>query len=244
MQNMPYSLNVSVQKEQRIKMNPMRKAIALRLKKSQNTAITLTVFNEIDMSEVIKMRKEYQERFQGKHGIRLGFMSFFVKAAVYALKDVPILNSEIEGDDIIYKHYYNIGVAVGIEKGLVVPVLKNVDILSFAEIEKEIAAFSNKAKTGKLTTFDMLNATFSITNAGTYGSLLATPIINPPQSAIMGMHNIILRPIAIQGEIVTRPMMYISLSYDHRIVEEKDAVIFLSYVKQKIEYPKSLLFNL
>jgi 2-oxoglutarate dehydrogenase E2 component (dihydrolipoamide succinyltransferase) len=231
-------------REQRVKMTRLRKTIAARLKESQNTAAILTTFNEVDMAETFRIRKQYQEQFQEKHGVKLGFMSFFLKAAVQALKEIPAVNAEIDGDDIIYKNYYDIGIAVGTDQGLVVPVLKNSDALSFAEIEKGIAGLGKKAREGKLTMADMSGATFSITNGGTYGSLLSTPIINPPQSGILGMHNIIERPVAVNGEVVIRPMMYIALSYDHRIIDGKEAVAFLVRIKQMVEKPEKLLFDL
>lgn len=233
-----------VRHEQRVKMTRLRKTIAERLKASQNTAAILTTFNEVDMSEVFTIRKNYQEQFQEKHGIKLGFMSFFVKAVVQALKEIPAINAEIEGDDIIYKNYYDIGIAVGTEQGLVVPVLRDADKLSFSEIEKSIAILGKKARDGKLTMSDMSGATFSITNGGIYGSLLSTPIINPPQSGILGMHNIVERPVAINGEVRVKPMMYIALSYDHRIVDGKEAVTFLIRVKQMVEKPEKMLFDL
>ncbi len=231
-------------REQRVKMTRLRKTIAARLKESQNTAAILTTFNEVDMAETFRIRKQYQEQFQEKHGVKLGFMSFFLKAAVQALKEIPAVNAEIDGDDIIYKNYYDIGIAVGTDQGLVVPVLKNSDALSFAEIEKGIAGLGKKAREGKLTMADMSGATFSITNGGTYGSLLSTPIINPPQSGILGMHNIVERPVAVNGEVVIRPMMYIALSYDHRIIDGKEAVAFLVRIKQMVERPEKLLFDL
>ncbi len=231
-------------REQRVKMTRLRKTIAARLKESQNTAAILTTFNEVDMAETFRIRKQYQEQFQEKHGVKLGFMSFFLKAAVQALKEIPAVNAEIDGDDIIYKNYYDIGIAVGTDQGLVVPVLKNSDALSFAEIEKGIVGLGKKAREGKLTMADMSGATFSITNGGTYGSLLSTPIINPPQSGILGMHNIVERPVAVNGEVVIRPMMYIALSYDHRIIDGKEAVAFLVRIKQMVEKPEKLLFDL
>lgn len=231
-------------REERVKMTRLRKTIATRLKESQNTAAILTTFNEVDMSEIFRIRKQYQEQFQEKHGTRLGFMSFFVKATVQALKDLPAVNAEIDGEDIVYKNYYDIGIAVGTEQGLVVPVLKDADKHSFANIEKNIANLGKKARDGKLTMADMSGATFSITNGGAYGSLLSTPIINPPQSGILGMHNIVERPVAINGEVVIRPMMYIALSYDHRIIDGKDAVLFLIKIKQLVERPEKLLFDL
>lgn len=231
-------------REQRVKMTRLRKTIAQRLKESQNTAAILSTFNEVDMSEIFRIRKLYQEKFQEKHGVKLGFMSFFVKAVVSALKDIPAVNAEIDGDDIVYKNYYDIGIAVGTESGLVVPVLRDADKLSFAAVEKNIAGLGKKARDGKLSMADMTGATFSITNGGTYGSLLSTPIINPPQSGILGMHNIVERPMAINGEVKIRPMMYLALSYDHRIIDGKEAVTFLVKIKQLCENPEKLLFDL
>lgn len=231
-------------REQRVKMTRLRKTIAQRLKESQNTAAILSTFNEVDMSEIFRIRKQYQDKFQEKHGTKLGFMSFFVKAVVSALKDLPAVNAEIDGDDIVYKNYYDIGIAVGTDGGLVVPVLRDADKLSFSDVEKGIAGLGKKAREGKLTMTDMAGATFSITNGGTYGSLLSTPIINPPQSGILGMHNIVERPMAINGEVKIRPMMYIALSYDHRIIDGKEAVTFLVKIKQLCENPEKLLFDL
>lgn len=231
-------------REERVKMTRLRKTIAERLKASQNTAAILSTFNEVDMSEVFRIRKQYQEKFQEKHGVKLGFMSFFVKAVVAALKDLPAVNAEIDGDEIVYKNYYDLGIAVGTDQGLVVPVLRDADTLSFANVEKNITALGKKARDGKLGMADMSGATFSITNGGTYGSLLSTPIINPPQSGILGMHNIVERPVAVNGQVVIRPMMYIALSYDHRIIDGKEAVTFLVKIKQLIENPEKLLFDL
>jgi 2-oxoglutarate dehydrogenase E2 component (dihydrolipoamide succinyltransferase) len=231
-------------REERVKMTRLRKTIAQRLKESQNTAAILSTFNEVDLSEVMRIRKEYQERFMEKHGVKLGFMSFFIKAAVSALKELPAVNAEIDGDDIVYKNHYDIGVAVGTDQGLVVPVLRDADRLSFAGIEKGVAELGKKARAGQLTMQDMSGGTFSITNGGTYGSLLSTPIINPPQSGIMGMHNIVERPMAVNGQVEIRPMMYIALSYDHRIIDGKEAVTFLVRVKQLIENPEKLLFDI
>ncbi|MCE2992449.1 MAG: 2-oxoglutarate dehydrogenase complex dihydrolipoyllysine-residue succinyltransferase [Candidatus Jidaibacter sp.] len=234
----------NVVREERVKMTKLRKTIADRLKYSQNTAAILTTFNEVDMSEVFRIRKQYQEQFMEKHGVKLGFMSIFAKAVVKALKDIPAINAEIDGEEIVYKNYYDLGIAVGTDQGLVVPVVRNVDQMSFSDIEKGIAALGKKARDGKLTMADMSGATFSITNGGTYGSLLSTPIINPPQSGILGMHNIVERPIAVNGQVVIRPMMYIALSYDHRIVDGKEAVTFLVKIKQMVENPEKLLFDL
>ncbi len=241
--------HTSVQKsatpmESRVKMTRLRKTIAQRLKDSQNTAAILTTFNEVDLTEAMRIRKSYQESFQAKHGVKLGFMSFFVKATVAALQAIPAVNAEIDGDDIIYKQYYDIGVAVGTEQGLVVPVLRGADKLSFADIEKEITNLGKKAREGKLTMQDMTGGTFSITNGGVYGSLLSTPIINPPQSGILGMHNIVQRPMAVNGAVEIRPMMYIALSYDHRLIDGKEAVTFLVKIKELVENPEKLLFDL
>lgn len=229
---------------ERVRMSRLRKTIAQRLKDSQNTAAILSTFNEIDMSNVIALRKKHREAFQEKHSIKLGFMSFFAKAVVSALKEVPSVNAEIEGDDIIYKHYYDIGVAVGTEQGLVVPVVRNVDKMSFSEIEKEIVSLATRAREGKLAMSDLTGGTFSITNGGVYGSLLSTPIINPPQTGIIGLHNTQERPVAIDGKVEIRPMMYVALSYDHRVIDGKDAVTFLVRVKQAIEDPERLLLDI
>jgi 2-oxoglutarate dehydrogenase E2 component (dihydrolipoamide succinyltransferase) len=241
---MPVVVADNSMREERVKMTRLRKTIAQRLKESQNTAAILSTFNEVDMTEIFRIRKQYQDQFVEKHGAKLGFMSFFVKAVVHALKDLPAVNAEIDGDDIIYKNYYDMGIAVGTENGLVVPVLRDADKLSFADIEKNIAGLGKKARDGKLTMADMTGATFSITNGGIYGSLLSTPIINPPQSGILGMHNIVERPMAVAGKVEIRPMMYIALSYDHRIVDGKEAVTFLVKIKQLLEQPEKLLFDL
>jgi 2-oxoglutarate dehydrogenase E2 component (dihydrolipoamide succinyltransferase) len=238
------AVSTSLRQEQRVKMTKLRQTIAKRLKESQNTAAILTTFNEVDMSEVFRIRKLYQEQFSEKHGVKLGFMSFFVKAVIEALKEIPAVNAEIDNDEIVYKNYYDLGIAVGTEQGLVVPVLRDADKLSFSNIEKGIATLGKKAREGKLTMSDMTGATFSITNGGTYGSLLSTPIINPPQSGILGMHNIVERPMVVDGEIKIRPMMYIALSYDHRIIDGKEAVTFLVRIKQLIEKPEKMLFDL
>ncbi|HJK85259.1 MAG TPA: 2-oxoglutarate dehydrogenase complex dihydrolipoyllysine-residue succinyltransferase [Candidatus Megaira endosymbiont of Stentor roeselii] len=229
---------------EKVRMSRLRKTIAQRLKDSQNTAAILTTFNEIDMLNVINLRKKHREEFEKKHGVKLGFMSFFVKAVVNALKEIPAVNAEIDGDDIIYKRYYDIGVAVGTGQGLVVPVLRNADKMSFSTVEKEIGHLAAKARDGKLAMVDLTGGTFSITNGGVYGSLLSTPIINPPQSGIIGLHNTQERPVVIDGKIEIRPMMYIALSYDHRIIDGKDAVTFLVKVKNAIENPERLLFDL
>ncbi len=232
-------------KETRTKMSRLRQTIAKRLKDVQNTAAILTTFNEVDMFEVMKLRAENQEEFQKKHDVKLGFMSFFVKAVITALKDFPMVNAQIDGEDVVYKHFYDIGIAVGTDSGLVVPVLRAADALSLADIEKSITNLGKKARDGKLSMSDMVGGTFTITNGGTYGSLLSTPIINPPQSGILGMHNIVQRPIGLpNGEIALRPMMYIALSYDHRIIDGKEAVQFLVRVKQLIEKPIKMLIEI
>lgn len=229
---------------ERIRMSRLRKTIAQRLKESQNTAAILSTFNEIDMTNVIAMRKKHRDEFQEKHGIKLGFMSFFTKAVCSALKQVPSVNAEMEGDDIIYKQYYDIGVAVGTEQGLVVPVVRNADKLSFSGIESEIVSLAVKAREGKLSMKELTGGTFSITNGGVYGSLLSTPIINPPQTGIIGLHATQERPVAIDGKVEIRPMMYIALSYDHRVIDGKDAVTFLVKVKEAIEDPERLLLDM
>lgn len=229
---------------ERIRMSRLRKTIAQRLKESQNTAAILSTFNEIDMTNVIAMRKKHRDEFQEKHGIKLGFMSFFTKAVCSALKQVPSVNAEMEGDDIIYKQYYDIGVAVGTEQGLVVPVVRNADKLSFSGIESEIVSLAVKAREGKLSMKELTGGTFSITNGGVYGSLLSTPIINPPQTGIIGLHATKERPVAIDGKVEIRPMMYIALSYDHRVIDGKDAVTFLVKVKEAIEDPERLLLDM
>ena len=230
--------------EERIKMTRLRMTIAKRLKQAQENAALLTTFNEVDMSKIIEMRKENQNDFQSRFGVKLGFMSFFVKACVVGLKNFPVINAEIEDENIVYKNYYNISFAVGLEKGLVVPVLKNADELSFADIEKNIKTLSEKAKNGNLTIEDLQGGTFTISNGGVYGSMLSTPIINPPQSGVLGMHNIIERPVVINNEIKIRPMMYLALSYDHRIVDGKDSVSFLKSVKENLEDPRRLFLDL
>ena len=230
--------------EERIKMSRLRQTIAKRLKEAQENAAMLTTFNEVDMSNIIEMRKNNQEDFQKRFGIKLGFMSFFVKACVLGLKSFPAINAEIEGQEIIYKNYYNISFAVGTEKGLVVPVIRNADELSFAEIEKNIKTISEKARDGKLTIDDLQGGTFTISNGGVYGSMLSTPILNPPQSGVLGMHNIVERPIAIDGEIEIRPVMYLALSYDHRIIDGKDSVSFLKLIKENLEDPGKLFLDL
>ena len=230
--------------EERIRMTRLRQTIAKRLKQAQENAALLTTFNEVDMSSIIEMRKENQEDFQGKYGIKLGFMSFFVKACIVALKSFPTVNAEIDGEHIIYKNYYNISFAVGTEKGLVVPVLKNADELSFAAIEKNIKEISEKAKNGKLIIEDLQGGTFTISNGGVYGSMLSTPILNLPQSGVLGMHNIVERPAVIDGKIKIRPIMYLALSYDHRIIDGKEAVSFLKTIKECLEEPRRLFLDL
>ncbi len=230
-------------REERVKMTKLRQTIAKRLKDSQNTAAILTTFNEIDMSNVIALRNEYKDVFEKKHGIRLGFMSFFVKAAVAALKEIPEVNASIEGDELIYKRYYDIGVAVGGAQGLVVPVVRNADEFSIAQIEAEIARLAGKAKDGTLAMSDMAGGTFTVSNGGVYGSLLSTPIINPPQSAILGMHKTEERPIALKGKVVIRPMMYVAMSYDHRIIDGRESVTFLVKIKEAVEDPRRLLLG-
>jgi len=230
--------------EERIKMTRLRMTIAKRLKQAQENAAILTTFNEVDMHGVIKMRKEHQEDFQNQFRIKLGFMSFFVKACVVGLKNFPAINAEIDNEDIVYKNYYNISFAVGTEKGLVVPVLRNSDELSFADIEKNIKNISEKARDGKLTIEDLQDGTFTISNGGVYGSMLSTPILNAPQSGILGMHNIIERPVVVNGEIKIRPMMYLALSYDHRIIDGKDSVSFLKCIKENLEDPRRLFLDL
>ena len=230
--------------EERIKMSRLRQTIAKRLKEAQDNAAMLTTFNEVDMSGIMSMRKENQEDFQSRYGIKLGFMSFFVKACVVALKLYPAINAEVEGQEIIYKNYYNVSFAVGTEKGLVVPVLRNADEMSFADIEKEIKNLSEKAKNSTLTIEDLQGGTFTISNGGVYGSMLSTPILNPPQSGVLGMHNIIERPIVVEGHIQIRPVMYLALSYDHRIIDGKDSVSFLKTVKENLEDPRRLFLNI
>ena len=230
--------------EERIKMTRLRQTIAKRLKQAQENAALLTTFNEVDMKNVMDMRKENQEDFQNRYGIKLGFMSFFVKACVVALKNFPAVNAEIEGDTIVYKNYYNISFAVGTDKGLVVPVLKDADQLSFADIEKNIKLISEKAKDGKLTIEDLQGGTFTISNGGVYGSMLSTPILNLPQSGVLGMHNIVDRPIVVDGEIKIRPIMYLALSYDHRIIDGKESVSFLKMIKENLEDPRRLFLDI
>jgi 2-oxoglutarate dehydrogenase E2 component (dihydrolipoamide succinyltransferase) len=226
-----------------VRMSRLRKKIAERLKHSQDTAAMLSTFNEVDMSYITEIRHKHKESFKEKHGVKLGVMSFFVKAAVKALKEVPAINSEIDGDHIVYKHYYDIGVAVGTDQGLVVPVLRQADKLSFAEIEKQIAELGGRAREGKLTMEELSGGSFTITNGGVYGSLLSTPIINPPQSGILGMHKMQERPVAVGGEVKIRPMMYTAMSYDHRVVDGKEAVTFLVKLKEAIENPELMLVD-
>jgi 2-oxoglutarate dehydrogenase E2 component (dihydrolipoamide succinyltransferase) len=230
--------------EERVKMTRLRATIAKRLKEAQNNAAMLTTFNEIDMSRIIEMRAEYKDGFQKKYGVKLGFMSFFVRSCVEALKAFPIINAEIQQDEIVYKNYYNIGVAVGTEKGLVVPVVRDADELSFADIEKQIIALGEKAKTGQLSIEELQGGTFTITNGGIYGSMLSTPILNPPQSGVLGMHNIVQRAVVVEDKIEVRPIMYLALSYDHRIIDGKDAVSFLVRIKEYLEDPRRLFLNL
>ncbi len=230
--------------EERVKMTRLRVTIAKRLKDSQDTAATLSTFNEVDMQSINQMRQDYKEDFQNKYSVKLGFMSFFVKSCVVALKNFPALNAEIEGNEIVYKNYYNIGIAVGTDRGLVVPVLKKADELSFADIEKNIFLLSEKARKGKIIIDDLQGGTFTISNGGIYGSMLSTPILNPPQTGVLGMHNIVERPVAKEGNIVIRPIMYLALSYDHRIVDGKEAVSFLRTVKECLEEPRRLFLDL
>jgi len=240
----PSERKIKYGQEERIKMTRLRQTIAKRLKQAQENAALLTTFNEVDMSAVMEMRKENQEDFQGRYGIKLGFMSFFVKACIVALKSFPAVNAEISDDHIVYKNYYNISFAVGTEKGLVVPVLKNADELSFADIEKSIKEISEKAKDGKLTIEDLQGGTFTISNGGVYGSMLSTPILNLPQSGVLGMHNIVERPVVIDGEIKIRPIMYLALSYDHRIIDGKESVSFLKMIKENLEDPRRLFLDI
>ncbi len=230
--------------EERVKMTRLRATIARRLKDAQNTAAMLTTFNEVDMTEVMALRNQYKDTFEKKHGVKLGFMGFFVRACVQALRDIPAVNAEIDGEDLVYKNYYHIGVAVGTDKGLVVPVVRNADQLSLAGIEKTISDYGKKARDGQLTIAEMQGGTFTISNGGVYGSLMSTPILNAPQSGILGMHKIQDRPIALNGQIVIRPMMYLALSYDHRIVDGKEAVTFLVRVKENLEDPARALLDL
>ena len=240
----PSERKIKYGQEERIKMSRLRQTIAKRLKQAQENAALLTTFNEVDMTGIMEMRKENQEDFQSRYGIKLGFMSFFVKACVAALKMYPSVNAEIDGDEIIYKNYYNMSFAVGTEKGLVVPVLRDADQLSFADIEKNIKAISEKARDGKITIEDLQGGTFTISNGGVYGSMLSTPILNLPQSGVLGMHNIVERPMVVDGEIKIRPIMYLALSYDHRIIDGKESVSFLKMVKENLEDPRRLFLNI
>ena len=240
----PSERKVQYGPEEKIRMTRLRQTIAKRLKQAQQNAALLTTFNEVDMSSVMEMRKENQEDFQSRYGIKLGFMSFFIKACIVGLKSFPAINAEIDGEDIIYKNYYNISFAVSTEKGLVVPVLKNADELSFADIEKNIKIISEKARDGKLTIEDLQGGTFTISNGGVYGSMLSTPILNLPQSGVLGMHNIVERPIAVDGEIKIRPIMYLALSYDHRIIDGKESVSFLKVIKENLEDPRRLFLDI
>ena len=230
--------------EERIKMTRLRQTIAKRLKEAQENAAMLTTFNEVDMSEVISMRNQYKDEFLNRYGVKLGFMSFFVKACVIGLKNYPAINAEIQGDEIVYKNYYNISIAVGTDRGLVVPVLRETDEMSFADIEKNIGDLGQKARDGKITIEDLQGGTFTITNGGIYGSMLSTPILNPPQSAVLGMHNIVQRPVVVDGNVEPRPVMYLALSYDHRIIDGKEAVSFLKIVKECLEKPQRLFLNI
>ena len=239
----PNQRKVKYGPEERIKMTRLRQTIAKRLKSAQENAAMLTTFNEVDMSEIISFRKNNQDEFQKKFGVKLGFMSFFVKASVKSLKSYPAINAEIENDDIIYKNYFNISFAVGTDKGLVVPVLKNADEMSFSDIESEIKNLSEKANNGNLSIEDLQGGTFTISNGGVYGSMLSTPILNPPQSGVLGMHNIIERPVVVNNEIKIRPIMYLALSYDHRIIDGKEAVSFLKEIKQYLEDPEKLFLE-
>ena len=240
----PNQRRIQYGEEERIKMTRLRQTIAKRLKQAQENAAMLTTFNEVDMSGIMSMRKDNQEDFKSRYGIKLGLMSFFVKACVVGLKLFPAINAEIEGEDIIYKNYYNISFAVGTDKGLVVPVLRNADEMSFADIEKEIKRLSEKANNGNLSIEDLQGGTFTISNGGVYGSMLSTPILNPPQSGVLGMHNIVERPVNVNGEIKIKPIMYLALSYDHRIIDGKESVTFLKTVKENLEDPRRLFLNI
>lgn len=231
-------------RETRKKMSKLRRVIAQRLVQVKNETAMLTTFNEVDMSAIMQLREKEQENFQKKHGVKLGFMSFFVKACVTALQQFPDINARIDGDEIVYHHFYDIGIAVGTEKGLFVPVVRNADQLSYAEIEKQLKVYSEKARSGTITVDEMQGGTFTITNGGVYGSMLSTPILNPPQSGILGMHNIVKRPVVINDQIVIRPIMYLALSYDHRIVDGKDSIAFLMNIKKNLEEPTRFLLDL
>ena len=241
---LPAERKIKYGPEERVKMTRLRLTIAKRLKEAQENAAMLTTFNEVDMSEIISMRSKYKEEFQNNYGVKLGFMSFFVKACVIGLKNYPAINAEIQGEEIVYKNYYNMSIAVGTDRGLVVPVLRETDEMSFADIEKNIGELGKKAKDGKITIDDLQGGTFTITNGGIYGSMLSTPILNPPQSAVLGMHNIIQRPAVVDGKVEIRPIMYLALSYDHRIIDGKEAVSFLKIVKESLEQPQRLFLNI
>ena len=240
----PASIPATGEREVRVRMSRLRRRIAERLKAAQNTAAMLTTFNEIDMTQTMALRERHREAFEKKHGVRLGFMSFFVKAAIVALKELPGVNAEIDGEDVVYKNHYDIGVAVGTEQGLVVPVVRDADRMSFADIEKTIAEYGRKARDGKLTIEELSGGTFTISNGGIYGSLMSTPILNPPQSGILGMHKIERRPVAVSDKVEIRPMMYVALSYDHRIVDGREAVTFLVRIKECVEDPSRILFDM
>lgn len=242
--NTPAAVSSNSKPVERVRMSKLRQKVAERLKESQNTAAILTTFNEVDMTAIMALRSEYKDAFEKKHQSKLGFMSFFVKATIAALKEIPAVNAEIDGTDIIYKNFYDLGIAVGSPQGLVVPVLRNADQLNIAQIENNIAELGKKARDGKLAIADLMGATFTISNGGVYGSLMSTPIINPPQSGILGMHKIQERPMVVNGEIKIRPMMYLALSYDHRIIDGKEAVTFLVRIKELLEDPRRLLLNL
>ena len=231
-------------REERVRMTKLRKTIATRLKQAQNNAAMLTTFNEVDMTALMALRNQYKDSFEKKHGVKLGFMSFFLKACIVALKELPAVNAEIDGDDLVYKNYYDIGVAVGTPSGLVVPVVRDADALSFAEVEKTIGDLGRKARDGKLSMADLTGGTFTISNGGVYGSLMSTPILNPPQSGILGMHKIQERPMAVGGKVEIRPMMYLALSYDHRIIDGREAVTFLVRVKECLEDPQRILLDM
>jgi len=231
------------EREERVRMTRLRKRIAERLKQAQNTAAMLTTFNEVDMTRILALRNAYKDSFEKRHGVKLGFMSFFVKAAITALKEIPAVNAEIDGDDIVYKNYYDIGVAVGTELGLVVPVVRDADRLGFAEVEKKIAELGKRARDGKLTIEELTGGTFTISNGGVYGSLMSTPILNPPQSGILGMHKTMPRPVAVGEKVEIRPMMYLALSYDHRVIDGREAVTFLVRLKECIEDPERILLD-
>ena len=239
----PSGPRANAAREERVKMTPLRRRVAERLVMAQSTAAILTTFNEVDMGEVMAVRKQYNEKFQAKHGVKLGFMSFFVRAAIEALKAFPQINAEIDGEDVVFKKYYDIGVAVSGTRGLVVPVIRDADQLGLADLEKKIAEFGQKAKNDKLALADLQGGTFTISNGGTFGSMLSTPILNPPQTGILGMHNIVERPVARDGQVVIRPVMYLALSYDHRLVDGREAVQFLVRIKDCIEDPTRMLLE-